>query len=81
MDTNTSQQGRPSEPPPEPYPPQSEGYAAAEEEERTALLLPLPQHHLTAAVPTPPLSPVRAKRMDGVYLQREEEGRGGGYGT
>lgn len=81
MDTNNGQQGRPSEPPPPPQPRQSEGYAEAEEEEQIALLLPLPQHHLIAAVPTPPLSPVRAKRMDGVYLQREEEGRGGGYGT
>lgn len=48
-----------------------------EQEQRAALLLGVEQR---PPHPTPPLSPVRAKRMDGVYLQREEEGRGGGYG-
>jgi hypothetical protein len=49
------------------------------QEEAPLLLL---HHHLQHPIPlpTPPVSPVRAKRMDGVYLQREEEGRAGRYG-
>lgn len=52
------------------------------EEEEAVLLLPPPSSSSFSGPrrQQPPLSPVRAKRMDGVYLQREEEGRGGGYG-